>query len=268
MKTNPEARSSGRNLKARFEAVTQRAARRILKNYTRILAIAVDGSVGRRRPLPYSDIDMYAIVAPERKLDPLYYFDNGCYVAIWFIPTRKKTGEKGIHFYYARGGSFTARPLYDPRGILKRHIRMRKNSTPTAELVESILWDAYTNIIEYAGKLRNGRLIRDEYLTRYAARIISQKSENAIIALNDISPMSENVVWHLVMRAKNRPEHFAKDYPVALGLKGTAETKRVFSSALRLAQESLRFIRESYVGKARHRNFRALLNEPLEQLEL
>lgn len=124
--------------------------------------------------------------------------------------------------------------------------------------------DSYSNIIEYAGKLRNGWHTRDEYLTRYAARIIAERSQNAVMALNKISPISENIVWHQVMKAKKKPLHFAADYPIALRLAGTSRTRRVFLSGLRLARESLRLIKKEYGGTVTQRNFRTLLAQPLE----
>ncbi len=123
----------------------------------------------------------------------------------------------------------------------------------------------YHNIIEYSGKLRNGWRNRDEYMTRYAARVIAQCVESSIIALNEISIVSENYVWHHVLRAKKRPRHLAMDYPVALGIRGTKETSEVYRSALRLCGETLRLIRNSFREKAQHKRFRALLAEPLEK---
>jgi len=261
-------------LRKHFATVARRAAKRVLAQYPNTLAIAVDGSVGRDRPLPYSDVDIFVIMPPGRRPTPISYFDSGCLVGVGFNTFNKKgkvglpTSAKGIDFFWARGGSLTSKILYDRKGILKRHLKFRRSSGPPGSTVEDILCDSYYNIIEYAGKLRNGWHVRDEYLTRYAARIIAERSQNALMALNQISPPSENIVWHLVMKAKKKPPHFRADYPIALGLKGTGKTREVFVAALRLAQESLRLIRKESGGTVTHRNFRTLLAQPLETLGL
>src|SRR6058998_511875 len=66
-------------------------------------------------------------------------------------------------------------------------------------LIENLLWEAYHNIVEYSGKLRNGWICRDEYLTRYSASIIAVHVERALVALNDISIVSENYLWHQIL---------------------------------------------------------------------
>jgi len=131
--------------------------------------------------------------------------------------------------------------------------------------MEKSLWDMYHNIIEYSGKLRNGRRNRDEYMTRYAARVIAQYVQGAVIALNEISIVSENYVWHQVIGAKKRPKHLGTDYPISLGIKGTKDTFKVYVSALRLCSETLRLIRNNFREKAKHKRFRALLAEPLQK---
>src|SRR3990172_3730525 len=252
-------------LRKNFATVARRAARRVLAQYPNTLAIGVDGSVGRGRPLPYSDVDIFVIMPPGRRPAPISYFDSGCFVGVGFNTFSKEgkvglsTSVKGIDFFWARGGTLSTRILYDPKGILRRHIKLRRNSRPPRGTIESILLDSYFNIIEYAGKLRNGWHTRNEYLTRYAARIIAERAQNAVMTLNDISPISENLVWHLVMKARKKPPHFTSDYPIALGLKGTDRTREVFVSALRLARESLRLIRKESSGTVTQRNYRTLL---------
>lgn len=256
-------------LRKHFDAVARRSAKRILTQYPRILAIGLDGSAGRGQPMPYSDIDIFVIMPPGRRPAPISYFDSGCYVGIGFNTFSEEggglsTSVKGIDFFWARGGSQSTRILYDPKGILKRHIKLRRSSRPSRGTIESILWDSFSNIIEYAGKLRNGWHTRNEYLTRYAARIVAERAQNAVMTLNDISPTSENIVWHLVMKAQKKPPHFTADYPTALGLKGTNNTRKVFFSGLRLARETLRLIKEEYSENVTQGNFRTLLAQPLE----
>src|SRR5260370_41718414 len=102
-------------------------------------------------------------------------------------------------------------------------------------------------------------------MARYAARVIGQHVQRAIISVNEISIVSENYLWHQVLKAKKRPRHLGIDYPIALGIKGTKETSKVYRSALRLRSETLRLIRKDFRKKGKHKRFRALLAEPLEK---
>jgi hypothetical protein len=131
--------------------------------------------------------------------------------------------------------------------------------------LEKSLWDVYHNIIEYSGKLRNGWRNRDEYMTRYAAQIIAQHVERAIIALNNISIVSENYVWRQVLKAKKRPSHLGIDYPIARGIRATKKTSKIYRSTMRLCSETLRLIRKDLRDKAEHKRFLTLLAEPLEK---
>src|SRR3972149_4479535 len=193
-------------LRKHFDTVARRAARRVLAQYPNTLAIGVDGSVGRGRPLPYSDVDIFVIMPPGRRPAPVSYFESGCLVGVGFNTFNKKgkvglsTSAKGIDFFWARGGSLTSKILYDRKGILKRHLKFRRSSGPPGSTVEDILCDSYYNTIEYAGKLRNGWHVRAEYPTKHAARIIAERSPNAWVGLDQLSPPSENKVWHLVMK--------------------------------------------------------------------
>lgn len=137
-KVNLPSLSPG-DLRKHFDTVARRAAKRILAQYPHALAVAVDGSVGRGRPLPFSDIDIYVIMPPGKRPSPIYYFDDGCYVGIGFNVFHKDTSPKGIDFFWARGGSLTTRILYDPKGILKRHIK----SVEDPDLPE-VLWRPFS----------------------------------------------------------------------------------------------------------------------------
>jgi hypothetical protein len=120
-------------------------------------------------------------------------------------------------------------------------------------------------MIEYSGKLRNGWRNRDEYLTRYAAQIIAEHAERAIVALSDLSIISENYLWDQALKATKKPSHFGIDYPIARGLKGTKDASKVHRSTLRLCSETLRLIRKDLRKKAKNKRLIALLAEPLEK---
>ncbi|HZY94249.1 MAG TPA: nucleotidyltransferase domain-containing protein [Candidatus Bathyarchaeia archaeon] len=254
-------------LRQHFENVVKRASEGILKHHPNVLGIAVDGSVGRGDPSPYSDVDMFALVRGGRRPSPVYYLDEGVYVAIGFLPVKDKK-EPAVFLLWAKGGAKSVRILYDPKRFLKRLISKRRHAKPGKDSIEQSLLEAYTNLIEYAGKLRNGWLASDNYLTRYAARIIATRSEEVVMVLNNISPITENYLWDLLMKARIRPAHFNTDYPLSIGLRGTSETERVFKSALRLARESIGLVKNRFSGKSKNKSFSGLLKQPLNQIGL
>lgn len=250
-----------------FDTTAKHALSYVKREYPNLLGVFVHGSVARREPGPFSDIDLLVVVGQGRKPKEFSYFDDDIYVGIGFLRLaeleKEFTDPKA--FFWARGSSMTTRILYDPKGVLKRLVSRWRRATPSHRILEDTLWDMYHNIIEYSGKLRNGWNKHDEYLTRYSARIVAQCAERAVMVLNDISPISENYLWHQVLKARRKPRHFSIDYPIAIGIVGTKDTSKVYESALRLCRETLRYIRSEFGGKAKHRRFRALLAEPLEK---
>lgn len=262
-----QARSQGR-LKKRYDEAAKRAASYVRREYPRLAGIMIQGSVARGEPGPYSDIDVVAVTYRTNKPAEFSYFDGDIYVPIGFrsIAELKKEFTDPMQFFWARGSAKSStRILYDPKGILRNIMLHGRDSKPSHQIVEKVLWDMYHNIIEYSGKLRNGWLHRNEYMTRYAARIIAQKAETAVTVLNNLSIISENYVWYQALGAKYKAQHFREDYPLALGIKGTRDTRVVYHSAMRLSRETLRLIREKFEKDAKNPRFRNLLAEPLEK---
>lgn len=228
----------------------------------------VQGSVARGEPGPFSDIDLLGVTQTRTKPKEFYYCDHDIYVPVAFVSVAdlEKEFRDPKQFFWARGSAESStRILYDPKGILRRIMLRWKSAKPTRQILENALLEEYHHIIEYSGKLRNGWLPGDEYQTRYAARVIAQHVENAIIALNDLSPISENIVWHQVLSAKKRPRHFRTDYPLSLGIVGTSDTSKIFKSATRLRVETLRLVKDEFGARARQKRFKRLLEEPLEK---
>jgi hypothetical protein len=168
-------------------------------------------------------------------------------------------------FFWARGSALATKVLYDPRDVVRRILVHWRRTKPSHQILEKSLWDAYHNIIEYSGKMRNGWRKRDDYLVRHSARIIAYCAERTVIVLNDASIISENYAWHQVLNAGKRPRHFGTDYPLALGIKGTGDTSKVYRSAIRLCKETLRLIKDEFQHRAKHARFKELLAEPLEK---
>jgi predicted nucleotidyltransferase len=259
--------TSQNHLKRRYDEAAGRAASLARREYPRIAGILVHGSVARREPGPFSDIDMVVVTNRRRKPSEFSYFDGDIYVGVGFLSVAELEQEftDPKAFFWARGSAKATRILYDPKGVLQRIILRWKKTKPSNQILEKSLWDDYHNIIEYSGKLRNGWLKRDEYLMRYSARVIAQHVQRAIIALNDLSIISENYVWHQVLNAGKKPKHLGTDYPLALGIKGTRYTRTVYRSAMRLCRETLRLVRVEFGKKAKQPRFRTLLGESLEK---
>jgi len=250
-----------------FDEATQRAVVLVKRDYRNVVGVLVHGSVARGEPGPFSDIDLVAVTSRGTKPSEFSYFDGDIYVGVGFLRVAELEREFSDPkaFFWARGSVKATKVLYDPKGVLKRILARWRAAKPSKQILEKSLWDTYHNIIEYSGKLRNGWRNRDEYMTRYAAQIIAHHVERAIIALNDISIISENYLWHQVLKAKKRPSQLGIDYPIARGIRGTKETAKIYRSALRLCSETLRLIRSDLRESAKHKRFRALLAEPLEK---
>jgi predicted nucleotidyltransferase len=250
-----------------FDEATRRAVALVRGEYPNVIGMMVHGSVARGEPGPFSDIDLVAVTGPGRKPSEFSYFDGDIYVGVGILRVRELEREFGDPkaFFWARGSAKATRVLYDPKGVLRRILARWRLAQPSQQILEKSLWDTYHNIIEYSGKLRNGWRKRDEYMTRYAAQVIAQHVEKAIITLNNISIVSENYVWHHVLKVKKRPSHLEIDYPIARGIRATKETSKIYRSTMRLCSETLRLIRKDLREKPKHKRFRALLAEPLEK---
>ena len=237
------------------------------REFPHLVGILVHGSVARGEPEPFSDIDMVAVTGQRKKPSEFSYFDGDIYVGVGFrsVEDLEKEFSHPEEFFWARGSAKATRILYDPKRTLRTIMSRWKTAKPSHQLLEKSLWDDYHNIIEYSGKLRNGWLKGDEFLTRYSARVIAQHVGRAIIALNDLSIISENYYWNQILSARRRPKHIRTDYPLALGIRGTGDTSRVYRSALRLCRETLRLIGRDYGAKAKHRRFKELLATPLDE---
>ena len=264
---SPLTRLTLKELNRLYRETTRHAVVLVKREYPNVVGMMVHGSVARGEPRPFSDIDLVAVTSRGKKPSAFSYFDGDIYVGVGFLRVAEleKEFSDPEAFFWARGSAKATAVFYDPRKILKRILGRWRLAKPSQQILEKSLWEAYHNIIEYSGKLRNGWVSRDEYDTRYAARVIGQYVGRAIIALNEISIVSENYLWHHVLKAKKRPRHLAMDYPVALGIRGTKQTAEVYRSALRLCGETLCLIRNDFRKKAQHKRFRALLAEPLEK---
>jgi nucleotidyltransferase-like protein len=253
-------------LKDRYEAALLRAVSKMKQEFPNLVGIQVHGSVARGEPGPFSDIDLLGITSRGMKSSDFSYFDGDIYVGMGFLSVAqlKREFSDPKAFFWGRGSAAKTRILHDPKDILRRILVRWKTAVPSNRVVEDGLWEAYHNIIEYSGKLRNGWAKQDQYLIRYSALVIARHVERALVALNGISIISENYLWDQILEAKKKPKHMGTDYPLASGLKGSEDTSRVYRSALRLCRETLRLVKSEYEREVRNRRFRELLAEPLQ----
>ena len=261
-------RQSPAELKRKYDDAARATSASLKRDYPGLVGILMQGSIARGQPGPFSDVDLMGITVHGKKPPEFSYYFQDIYISVGFrsVAELEKEFKDPNQFFWARGSAATStRILYDPMGVLRRIILRGKNEKPSHRVIEGALWNEYHHIIEYSGKLRNGWFKHDEYLTRYAARVIAQHAEYSVFALNDLSIISENNVWHIALKAKKKPGHFGTDYPIALGLKGTIDTGMVYRSALRLSQETLRLIKREFGAKARSPRFKMLLAERLEK---
>jgi predicted nucleotidyltransferase len=250
-----------------FDETANRAASFVRREYPSVIGVLVHGSVARGEPGPFSDIDMLAVTNRGKKPLEFSYFDGDIHVGVGFlrIAELEKEFMDPKAFFWARGSALATKILYDPKRIIRRTLIRWRSVKPPYQVLEKSLWDAYYYLIEYSGKMRNGWRKQDDYMTRHSARIIAQCVERALVVLNDLSIISENYVWHQVMKADKKPRHLRTDYPLALGIEGTRDTSKVYRSGLRLCKETLRLIKEEFEAKTKHKRFRELLAEPLEK---
>jgi predicted nucleotidyltransferase len=246
-------------LRKRFEEILQRAKVRILKENPNVLGIIVDGSAARGDQGPYSDIDIIALTKPKSKLKKLFYFEDKIQVDIWFmaIDSYDKAPE-GVGAMYARGPS-GHRILFDKNGCVKKILAKWEHVPPKKSDIQEMIEHSCRNLIEYTGKVKNGWLVKDKYLIRYAAHMIAEAAQNPIIICNNIRIISENTGWTQLMEAKRKPKHFSIDYPICFGLVGETDTRKVYNSATRLAKESLLFIEQQTDKKLINERIKAML---------
>lgn len=254
-------------LKKQYDQAASRAALVARREFPHLTGIFVHGSVARGEAGPFSDVDMVCVTKQKRKPMDFSYFYKDIYVGVGFlsIAELEKEFTDPNSFFWAKGSANATRILYDPKDLLRRVMQRWKKTKPSHKLLEKSLWDEYHNMIEYSGKLRNAWPKRDEYLTRYSARVVAQHAQRAIIALNELPIISENYLWNHVLEARKRPRHLRADYPVALGIRGTQDTWTVYLAAMRLCRETLRLVRDDFEHRAKNVRFRALLAEPLEK---
>jgi predicted nucleotidyltransferase len=253
-------KNSDAKLKMRFKTILQRANSRILKENPSVLGIILDGSVGRGDMGPYSDVDIIVLTKPKSNLRKLFYFDDGVQVDVWFMGIDSYDKKpKGNNAYYARGSQYN-KILFDKNGSVKKMLARRASLKPSKEDIDEMLECSCRNLLEYAGKAKNGNLSRNWRLVRYSARMIAEASQNPILISNDIRMISENLLWNQLIAAKKRPEHFAIDYPVCFGLEGVTDTGKVYKSAMRLAKESLLFVELEFGNRITADNVKAMLS--------
>ena len=246
------------SLRKRFNKALNHARENILKKDPNVLGIIVNGSVARGDQGPYSDIDIIALTKPKSKLKKFFYFDDNIQVDIWFMAIDKYSTPKGLDVQYDRSAKSNL-ILFDKNGNVKRILDKIRTVHASSEDIQGMLEHSCRNLLEYAGKVRNGKIANDTRLIRYAAYMIAEASQNPIIIANNMRIVSENILWDQLSAAKKKPIHFAIDYPICFALVGTTDTAKVYTSSLRLASESLMFIEKELKKNIKAQNIKSML---------
>ena len=124
--------TSQNHLKRRYDEAAGRAASLARREYPRIAGILVHGSVARREPGPFSDIDMVVVTNRRRKPSEFSYFDGDIYVGVGFLSVAELEQEftDPKAFFWARGSAKATRILYDPREFCKESFSAGRGPSP------------------------------------------------------------------------------------------------------------------------------------------
>jgi predicted nucleotidyltransferase len=185
-------RSRSQNqLNRKYDVIARRAASIVKREQPDLVGILVHGSVARGEPGPHSDIDMVGVTGRRKKKPSEYsFFDGDVYVGVGFlsIAELEKEFKDPNKFFWARGSAEATRILYDPRGILRRIMLRWKKAKLSDQILQESLWDAYHNMIEYSGKLKN---------VMAAAGAITAKIPAPRMAASPVETASNMLSWGL-----------------------------------------------------------------------
>ncbi len=254
----------------------EQAKEHFLESVPHVTAIFVRGSAARGEPGPYSDLDMILIlnrrqVSPDDKHHSLTVpthtrFFNGCLVTAEEM-TRKSFQEDHLskrdeRFFWKIRALRESRILYDPTNLVKETVRkMNKNRRdPVAQAY--VIGYYFNEVLEFVGKLRNALIARDAALAIYSARQVSWAAGEIIIALNRITPKSDNTFVREVLGVRLKPDSFKRDFLEGLGYGPRASNPSVVGKAAQnLASGIYLLLRRTFFAKARG-DLRILLTAP------
>ncbi len=125
-----------------FDGAANRAASYVRREYPNLVGVLVHGSVARREPGPFSDVDLVAVTRRGKKPSEFSYFDRGIYVGVGFprVADLEKEFNDPKAFFWARGNAKATRVLYDPKNILKKILVRWRRAKPSQQVMETTLW--------------------------------------------------------------------------------------------------------------------------------
>src|SRR2546428_14049605 len=100
-----------------FDEATRRAVVLVRREYPNVIGVMVHGSVARREPGPFSDIDLVAVTVGVRKPSEFSYFDGDIYVGVGFLRVELLESEVGgpKAFFWSRGSAQARRGVHEPK---------------------------------------------------------------------------------------------------------------------------------------------------------
>src|SRR3989442_13429399 len=99
-----------------FDEATRRALVLVRREYPNVIGVMVHGSVARREPGPFSDIDLVAVTRRGRQPPEFSYFDGDISVGVGLLCVEEVEREFGdpISFFCVRGSAKATRVSYVP----------------------------------------------------------------------------------------------------------------------------------------------------------
>ena len=124
-----------------FDETGNRAESYVRREYPDLIGVLVHGSVARREPGPFSDIDVLAVTKRRKKPSGFSYFDRDIYVGVGFLRVaeleKEFTDPKA--FFWARGSAMATKVLYDPNRTLRRILARWRRAKPSHQILEKSL---------------------------------------------------------------------------------------------------------------------------------
>lgn len=153
--------------------------------------------------------------------------------------------------------------LYDKNKNLKKiKNQIRKHKVKPNDFLRYVPKNSM-ELLEYIGKLKNAYLKKDELNIFYAARVIAEKCYRLLRPFNPVWKFtSEKETYPTFLQLKKKPKHYAQDFRVCYGLTMKKRNKdQIYKSALRLASETVEFLKENNIEKKiKDKEFLSLFN--------
>lgn len=233
------------------EKLLNKIKKEILAETADVELIFVSGSYVVGKMGPHSDIDIKVLTATKPRKKRLFQFvkcnKRNVLLTVHFDKLahvikeiRKPEEWVWAYEYYKR-----ALVLYDKDHNMKKILKELERHKISQDYFFKFIPEEASYLPEYVGKLKNAYLEGDELNLFYAARVIAQICYNLLRPFNPVwKYTSERETYTAFLSLKNKPKNYVKDFKICYGI--TTERrplKKVYESALRLARETVEFLK-------------------------